>query len=169
MALLDRVELFRGLTVAERSQLSGKMLERHFLEGSTIIKSGDPGDSMFVLCEGLLEVRMSLKAGLPDSRVANLQAGMFFGEMSALTGEPRSATIVAATEAMVFEISKEHIAPLLHSRRELAELIAQAVTSRKLLNSELAAKAGAMTMTTKKSSITAQLVGKMLDFFGLKS
>lgn len=168
VALLGRVELFQGLTVEERSQLSGQMVEHLFKDGATLIKRGDQGESMFILCEGLLDVRIPLKEGQPESRVAQLQAGMFFGEMSALTGEPRSATIVAATDALVFEISKDHIAALIRSRPELAETIAQAVTARKVRNSEAAAKAGAMALATEKTSMTAQLVGRMLSFFGLK-
>jgi len=168
VALLERVALFQGLTVAERSQLSGRMLERHFPEGARLINYGDPGDSMFILCEGLLEVRLPLQEGQPESRVANLQSGMFFGEMSLLTGEPRSATIVAATEVLVFEIAKEDMAALLGSRLELAEVLAHAVTARKLLNSELAAKSDALSGTVRKTSVAAQLVGKILSFFGLK-
>jgi small-conductance mechanosensitive channel/CRP-like cAMP-binding protein len=168
VALLTRVELFEGLTEEERSQLSIQMRERLFREGEILIKSGEHGDSMFILCEGLLEVRMSLKEGQPESHVANLQAGMFFGEMSALTGEPRSATIVAATDALVFEVAKDDIAELIRSRHELAETIAHAVTTRKLRNSEAAAKASTPALTAKKISMTSQLVAKMLSFFGLK-
>ena len=169
VGLLARVELFEGLTVEERAQLSCQMRERLFKEGETVIQLGDHGDSMFILCEGLLEVRIALKQGQAGSRVARLQAGMFFGEMSALTGEPRSAMIVAETDALVFEIGKDHIAALIQSRPELAEMIAHAVTERKLRNSEAAARAGSLALTTEKKSMTAQLVGRMLAFFGLKA
>ena len=140
-----------------------------FREGAVLIKCGETGDSMFILCEGLLDVRVALKEGQAESRVAMLQAGMFFGEMSVLTGEPRSATIIAATDALVFEISKDDIAALIRNRPELAETIAQAVTTRKLRNSEAAALAGTTTMITKKISMTSQLVAKMLSFFGIKA
>ncbi len=169
VALLARVELFESLTVDERTQLSAQMRERVFLQGDTVIQLGDHGDSMFVLCEGLLEVRIALKEGQAQSRVARLQAGMFFGEMSALTGEPRSALVVAVTDALVFEISKDQIAALIHSRPELAEMIARAVTSRKLRNSEAIAAAGASALSVEKASMTAQLVGRMLAFFGVKA
>jgi small-conductance mechanosensitive channel/CRP-like cAMP-binding protein len=168
VALLARVELFEGLTLDERTQLSRQMRERVFKEGETVIELGDHGDSMFVLCEGLLEVRIALQEGQAVRRVARLQAGMFFGEMSALTGEPRSALVVAVTDALVFEISKDHIAALIHSRHELAETIARAVTTRKLRNSAAIAAAGSASLAVEKASMTAQLVGRMLAFFGLK-
>jgi small-conductance mechanosensitive channel/CRP-like cAMP-binding protein len=169
IALLGRVELFESLMVEERTDLSRQMQERLFKAGDTVIQEGEHGDSMFVLCEGLLEVRISLHDGEEATRVARLQAGMFFGEMSALTGEPRSAMVVAVTDALVFEISKEPLAALIRSRHELAEMIAQAVATRKLRNSEAAARAGTSARAAEEKSLTAQLVGRMLSFFGLKS
>lgn len=169
VALLARVELFGVLTTEERTDLSRQMRERSFKEGEIVIQLGDHGDSMFILCEGLLEVRIALKEGQIAGRVARLPAGTFFGEMSALTGEPRSALVVAVTDALVFEISKDHIAALIHNRPELAEMIAQVVTERKLRNTEAMAKANTLVLATEKSSMTALLVGRMLTFFGLKS
>ncbi len=169
VALLERVELFESLTVEERTQLSCQMHERLFKEGEIIIRRGDHGNSMFVLCEGLLEVRIAFKEGQPDRRVARLHAGMFFGEMSALTGEARSALVAAVTDALVFEISKDHLASLISRRPELAEQIARVVTARKLRNSEAVAAANSEETETEKISMTAQLVGKMLAFFGLKT
>ena len=169
VALLERVELLDGLTEEERTQLSSQMHERLFKEGETVIQLGDHGDSMFVLCEGLLEVRIAVKEGHAERRVARLQAGMFFGEMSVLTGEARSAQVVAVTDALVFEISKDHIASLISRRPELAEQIARVVTARKLRNSEAVAAANSADPETEKISMTAQLVGRMLAFFGLKT
>jgi small-conductance mechanosensitive channel/CRP-like cAMP-binding protein len=168
VALLARVELFESLNVEERTQLSRQMHERLFKEGEAVIQLGDHGDSMFIVCEGLLEVRIALREGQAESRVARLQPGMFFGEMSALTGEPRSALVVAVTDALVFEISKDHLAALIHSRHELAEMIAQAVTTRKLRNSEAVARAAKPGQTTEKTSMTALLLNRMRSFFGLK-
>ncbi len=168
VALIGRVELFESLTLDERTQLSRQMHERLYRAGETVIQTGDHGDSMFVLCEGLLEVRIAMHSGETERRVARLQAGTFFGEMSALTGEPRSALIVAVTDAVVFEISKDHLAELLHNRHELAETIAHVVTTRKLRNTEAIAAADTHALATEKTSLTAQLLGRMLTFFGLK-
>jgi CRP-like cAMP-binding protein len=167
VALLARVELFQSLTDEERARLSGQMRARLFKEGATVIKGGEAGESMFILCEGLLTVMIALKEGQQESRVARLQAGMFFGEMSALTGEPRSATIVAATDSLVFEITKDDIAELIQRRPELAEMIGRAVTGRKLRNSEASARTGTGLQANEGKSMTALFVGKMLSFFGL--
>lgn len=168
VALLSRVELFQELNDEERTVLSGRMQERVFKEGATVIKRNDAGDSMFILCEGLLTVMIALKPGQPETQVARLQAGMFFGEMSALTGEARSATVVAATDSLVFEITKDALGGLIERRPELAEAIGRAVTARKLRNSEAAAKSGTVARAAEEKSMTAQLVGKIFSFFGVK-
>lgn len=168
VALLGRVELFEGLTVEERTQLSAQMRERMFRQGDKVINRGEAGDSMFILCEGLLEVRLALTDEGPETRVARLEAGMFFGEMSALTGEVRSATIVAVTDSLAFEITKDDIAALIRLRPELAEVVSRAVTVRKLRNTEAVAKAGSAERISEEISLTAQLVGRMFAFFGLK-
>ena len=162
--------LFRsqGLTSAEYATLAAAMRERLYKAGEAVITRGESGDSMFVLSEGLLDVMLELTPEQPATRVARIQAGNFFGEMSALTGEPRSATIVAATDALAFEISKENLSALIDARPALAESIARTVTARKLRNSAAAADATNVTTVAEARSLTEQLVGKMLAFFGMK-
>jgi small-conductance mechanosensitive channel/CRP-like cAMP-binding protein len=169
ITLLSRVELFKGLNPEERSTLAEKMRERSFPEGSHIIKKGEAGSSMFILCEGLLNVMIVLKEGNSESCVARLKAGMFFGEMSMLTGEPRSASILAATDILVFEITKDDVAGLISKRPELAEQISQAVAQRKMRNAQASAQAQTPVQLAEEKSFAAQLTGKILSFLGLKT
>jgi small-conductance mechanosensitive channel/CRP-like cAMP-binding protein len=168
VALIGRIELFQGLTPEERVHFVGVMRECHFKEGATVVQRGAAGDSMFILSEGLLNVMIALQPGQPETRVARLQAGMFFGEMSVLTGEPRSATIVAATDVLIFEISKAELAMLVQRRPEIAETISQAVAARKLRNSEAVARAGTTTLKAEETSMAAQIVMKIFSFLGVK-
>jgi len=167
--LLARVELFQGLTEEQRNQLSAQMKERIVKEATTLIRRGDAGDSMFVLCEGLLDVLLRVNGNENDTRIGRLQAGMFFGEMSLLTGEARSATVVAVTDALVFEIAKEHVATLIERRPELAQQLARTVAERKLLTSDAVRNASATAPAAEVGSLATQILGKMLAFFGVKS
>lgn len=166
--LLERVELFAQLTAAECERLASRMRERLYRAGEAVITRGQAGDSMFVLSEGLLNVMIEPSPGQPETRVARLQAGQFFGEMSALTGEPRSATIVAATDALAFEITKADLAVLFDARPELAEAVANTVAARKRRNAAAAADAGQSTADAHEQSFAVQLLGKMLAFFGMR-
>jgi CRP-like cAMP-binding protein len=166
--LLERTELFQNLTPAERGLLAGRMQERLFKEGAVLLRRGDAGDSMFVVCEGLLNVMIPAGPAQTETRVARLPAGSYFGEMSAFTGEPRSATIVAATDALVFEIAKSDVAGLLSTRPELAEMIAQTITARRSSSAEAVRRASQATPIEEERSKVAQLLGRMLTFFGMK-
>jgi CRP-like cAMP-binding protein len=125
--------------------------------------------SMFVVCEGLLNVMIPAGTAQTETRVARLPAGSYFGEMSAFTGEPRSATIVAATDALVFEIAKADVAGLLSQRPELAEMIAQTITARRSSSAEAVRRASQSTPVEEDRSKVAQLLGRMMTFFGMKA
>jgi small-conductance mechanosensitive channel/CRP-like cAMP-binding protein len=167
VALLSRVELFQGLTDDERAFLSGRMTERTVREGASVIKRGEDGESMFIVCEGLLHVFIAIGTEQRETQVAKLQAGVFFGEMSALTGERRSATIVAATDCVLFEITKDDLAALLERRPEIAETLGEALAARKRRNAEAQAKGLGAAAVAPDPSVAAQFVGRILSFFGL--
>jgi small-conductance mechanosensitive channel/CRP-like cAMP-binding protein len=168
VALLSRVELFQGMTPDELGQLSACMKERFFKEGVAVIQQGARDDSMYILFEGLLNVMLALKEGEAPSRVARLKAGMFFGEMSALTGEPRSVTVTAATDCVTFEITKDDIAAIIKQRPELTEAIGRVMAERKMRNNEAVTRAGQQLYQAAERSLAAELVGKMLSFFGIR-
>ena len=71
--------------------------------GEAIVREGTPGSSMFVICAG--EARVTTSGRVHE--LARLSAGDYFGEMSLLTGEVRSATVVAATDCRLLEITAD--------------------------------------------------------------
>ena len=89
---------------------------------------------MFIIVEGLLNVFVG------DSerqvKVAQMLSGEFFGELSLLTGQARTATVIAATDVILYEISKENILPLLVQKPEIAEIISKVVAERELRTSK---------------------------------
>ena len=77
--------------------------------GETVVRQGEEGSSLFIVLQGRLEVQFDGK------KVAELSGGQFFGEMSLLTGERRRATVVAAGEVRLLEVSKEAVSPVISS------------------------------------------------------
>ncbi len=116
--ILKRNELFVDLTDSELEQVAQKAQVVLCSSGSAIVHEGDAGASLFVLVEGLLHVSISTSSG--DRQIDELAPGTVFGEFSLLTGEPRSATVVPHGDALVFEIDKSVIAPILKERVEIA-------------------------------------------------
>ncbi|MDI3309024.1 MAG: mechanosensitive ion channel family protein [Acetobacteraceae bacterium] len=131
-ALLRRIELFRGFPAEERAELEQAMRERLVRRGTIIVRQGEPGASLFVLAEGALDVKREREGA--EVMLDRMVPGDVFGEMSLLTGQPRSATVSAATDAVVFEIAREDLDPILRRRPELAEGLAAIMASRQERN-----------------------------------
>ncbi|HSP15827.1 MAG TPA: cyclic nucleotide-binding domain-containing protein [Thermoanaerobaculia bacterium] len=101
--------LFEVLKQDERDALVKEMeLESHE-EGSVIIQEGDPGGSMYVITSGEVKVftRSTGKSG--SIYLAKLGEGDFFGEVSVLTGKPRTATITASRPTELLRLDKEKL------------------------------------------------------------
>lgn len=118
-ALLLHVDLFRGFEAAERSALAGTMRPRGLTAGQTVVRQGDSGDCLYVLGEGILEVEIDRGEASPiRDRIA---PGEVFGEMSMLTGAPRSASVRALLDSVVYEINRTDLDPILQRRPEIVE------------------------------------------------
>jgi CRP-like cAMP-binding protein len=161
--ILRKISLFRSLNEDEFESLAKSLSTQSFVQGETLIRQGDAGDSMYVLLEGLLDVFRSGE-GNAETRVARIQTGRFFGEMSLLTGEPRSATIRAAMNSIVLTIQKSAIVSLLENRPGLVDHL-----SRSLAERRLADKARELSSTNSlqehSDSLTDQFKKKILGFF----
>jgi small-conductance mechanosensitive channel/CRP-like cAMP-binding protein len=96
-----------------------------YSKGETILRHGAEGNSMFVVHEGTVSVRVN------DDEVARLAPGDFFGEMALLTGERRTADVIAVTDVVAMEIAKDALAPVLLDHPELAASISAKVVERR--------------------------------------
>lgn len=99
---------------------------RNLAPGECVIREGDPGDSLFAVHRGLLQVvrpeeREEPYTGIFWRPVAELGPGQWFGEASLLTGAPRNATVVALTEAQVAEVPKAAVEASLRREPDLLE------------------------------------------------
>lgn len=100
--------LFEVLSPAEREALIQQMeLEQHD-EGSVIIAEGQRGASMYVISHGAVKVFTHDALGRPVY-LARLGEGDFFGEVSVLSGKPRTATITAAAPTELLRLDKENL------------------------------------------------------------
>lgn len=100
---LTSPELFQGLGQEAVSDIIGRSRHRRFAARDVIVREGDPGDSVLILDHGAAEVLV----GGGQQRVRRLRRGDVIGEVSLLTGEPRSATIRATVDTSVVEIERD--------------------------------------------------------------
>jgi len=102
--------LFEVLSEEERNALIKEMdLEQHD-QGDIVITEGDPGSSMYVIASGEVKVYTRAAGGSGASvYLAKLGEGDFFGEVSVLTGKPRTATITASQRTELLRLDKEKL------------------------------------------------------------
>jgi small-conductance mechanosensitive channel/CRP-like cAMP-binding protein len=126
---LRGIDLFRPLSDEELKAAAAAFRHLHYSSGERIIVEGDAGSSFFVIDRGEVDVSKTL-AG--KSRVlARLMEGQFFGEMALLTGEQRSATVVAATDVDVFTLDKTGFEKILVQNPAIAVEISTILSERR--------------------------------------
>jgi len=160
--VLEEVDIFEPLTQQEKEMVIKGLVKYVYAPGEVILRRGDPGDSMFVICRGKVEVRLPGTDGHPH-QVAVLGAGDFFGEMALFTGEPRAADVSAAEETEVLEIRKSVIQQLLHENTGLAEAFSRKITERQMmLSAHLRSTADDVKRTERE-----KILQRIKRFFGL--
>lgn len=166
ITLLREVDLFRPFAEDAKLYLSDKMHKHHVVEGEIIVRQGDAGNSLFIIVEGVIGVRVQSPEG-ESIEVARLGAGNIFGEMALLTGEDRTATIIALTDTYLFEITKEDIAPLMEKQPEVSELVTKVLTQRQMMT-QSHIHAGHSSVHPEEEAVYRKLLDKIENFFGLR-
>ena len=101
---LSRCPAFATLTPAQLTALAGKMTCERFPAGSALVRQGEKGDKFYLIRRGSCEVRVS--DGTTSRVVAKLHAGDFFGEIALLTGQPRTASVVATDDVELYVLDQ---------------------------------------------------------------
>jgi small-conductance mechanosensitive channel len=125
---LERTELFATLEPADRALLARSMRAVRFSPGELIIRQGEAGDSLYLIQEGEVAVRLAVEG--VEREVASLGAGQFFGEMSLMTGEPRRATCAASTEVVCYVIDYAAFQRVLAVKPQIAEEVSRVLGER---------------------------------------
>lgn len=129
-ALLAGVPLFERLDEEERSLLAAQLEDVSFAPGALVFKRGDPGDAIFIVASGEVEIFVEDTTG---QRIVfeTAKPGDFFGELSLLDGDPRSASAVAIAQTSALRIDRDDLS-LLFTRHPSAALDVLAVIGRRL-------------------------------------
>lgn len=166
--LLSNIDLFSHLKEETIIWLTKQLIHLEFAEGENLIKAGDVGDSMFILLEGLLEVTGSIEHEGESftTRFGILRPGDFFGEMSLLTGEERSASVTALVVSSVYEIKKEAMEELFKGNLDLAKDISTIIAERTMANDQSMSNITKADMDLAKSGMADKIFQNIKVFFG---
>ncbi|HET9467001.1 MAG TPA: mechanosensitive ion channel family protein [Vicinamibacterales bacterium] len=124
---LAAVPIFEPLSTSEREQILAIAKPVVFAAGESIVREGDAGRSLFVLLGGEASVSLAGTSG----EVARLRKGDVFGEMSLLTGEPRTATVTAATDCDLIEIDAEGFRSVVMTNASVLDHVTSVTASRR--------------------------------------
>ena len=125
---LRAVPLFAGLPRDTLARLVGELEEIEVAAGDVIVEEGAPGDALYVVSEGNVEIRVG------GDGLSALGPGEWFGEMALLTGDARSATVVAFTRAVLLRLGKARFIALSERQpgllREITRVLCERLAQR---------------------------------------
>ena len=161
VSTLAAAKIFTALTDTQRGAILRTARSGVYGRGEAIVREGDAGSSMYVVVDG--EAAVTLDSSTEP--VARLRAGDFFGEMSLLTGDPRSATVRAATDCDVIELTADGFRNVVMAEPIVADLVCAAVDARRteLEEHRAATAVGAASVAQEPRS----LVWRMRQFLRL--
>lgn len=154
LAILDAEALH---SLAEHAQ------KRVYLPGEQVVREGEPGEELFVVMEG--EADVVIKTGDQTTPVATLKKGQFFGEMSLLTGAPRSATVQAKSQLTVTVIGKHAMSQVISRTAGLAEQFGTILTTRQSALTATRETADRASKLRSAAEDGKSLTAKILQFF----
>jgi CRP-like cAMP-binding protein len=126
-AALARTPLFAGLSQDALESLVQELTLVQLTSGEVLFREGDPGDALYVIVEGEVAVQAE---GPPRVEMARLGAGAFIGEVALMIDQPRSATIMATTEAELLRIDRTTLSTVLATHGEVLAAVLRFVRDR---------------------------------------
>ena len=166
VAALEQIDIFSHLGQDDRMKLAEGMRPAPFGRGEIITRQDSAAHWLYVLTRGEVEVRVRGESGV-EKLVTRMAAPNVFGEMGVMTGERRTASVIAATEVECYRIDKEAFKAVLRNRPDLVDVVSQVMARRRV---ELAAVREGLDAEAKKRRIKeerTELLHSIQSFFGL--
>ncbi len=123
-AILKKIPFFARLSDSEIAAIVARVKMEYYPAAYTVFKEGDPGQVMYVIKRGQVEVKRG------NATVATLADNDFFGELALVSDEARNATVTTATDVELLTLSKDDFRNLLTSNPELASAVSYAAVKR---------------------------------------
>lgn len=125
----EGVDLLDPLSDGARQRLAERSTIHRYGSGEVIVRQGEEGADWFIVVSG--QVSVEVERGPLTTEVACLGPGQFFGEMSLMTGEPRTATVRAATECELLVVSRAAFQTALNDEPEVLAQISEVLAARR--------------------------------------
>jgi len=124
--LLATSSLFKSFPPEERRQILGRVTMEKFSPGAMVLEEGAPGDSMYIIKKGEIEVFTHAPPGSPVT-LTRLKEGDFFGEISLVTGRPRTASVKALQPVELVRLNKKDFDQIAANHPEVRKIVEQSI------------------------------------------
>ena len=153
---LHAIPLFTKVSRDDLGRIADLLIERRFPKHKTIVEEGLPGDYMYVLREGRVQVSKLSDDGR-EKILQFLEAGDFFGEMSLIDDAPRSASVRALTDTQVWALSRADFLGLLRRAPDVAMAVVQELARRLRETGEQASSLSFQRVTQRTQGLLQRL------------
>lgn len=161
--LLGRIDLVQALSAEARKTLAERARFVEYGPGQAIVRQGEQGDTLYLVARGEVSVRIDMGGVAPQREVARLGRGAVFGEMSMLTGESRTATVVSLGDAALLALDRDAFDRILMKEPELAQTIAEVIARRRTALDQARAE-----MAPAVEQETSNLLSRIRSIFGFR-
>ncbi len=162
---LKEIEFLQVLNKDELHQLAKGLQPVLFSKDENIMVQDDEADWLYILTEGCAEVWVS--AGGKNSKVSDLYAPTFFGEMGLMTGALRNATIVATSDVYCYRLYRDGFQHILRQRPSIAEEISAILATREVETQSIRDKLDDDSRNQRIDEVSVRMLSKISSFFGL--
>jgi len=163
---LEQIEMFAQLLPEDRQQLAEAMRPAPFGRGEIVTRQDSAAHWLYVLSKGECEVRVRNEAG-GEKLVARIGAPNVFGEMGVMTGERRTASVIAATEVECYRIDKDVFKSVLRNRPEMAEIMSHLMAKRRIELESVREGLDAEARRRRVKEEKTEIFSSIQTFFGL--
>ncbi|HUJ89187.1 MAG TPA: ATPase, T2SS/T4P/T4SS family, partial [Syntrophorhabdales bacterium] len=165
VAYLKKTELLSGLDDGALERIAATLRKVLYPARSVIVKEGEPGDALYLITRGLVEVKKRESSIGVDLTVAKMSDGACFGEMSLLNGKPRSATVIAAEATEVYVLAKEEFESLLATNPSISFSLNRILAAR---IEEMNLNRGLSMVSPARLNLDKEIVGLIPEQFLLR-
>ena len=170
IALLKRVDILAPLKEEDLVMLAEDLSHHLFARGEAICKQGDPGSRFYIIKSGTIAVKVKGADGV-EAEVAQLKPGSYFGEMSLLTGDPRTSTCTALEDCELLCLDRDTFGVLLSENPPVAQAMSDILATRsQATKARLHQERETMvkTKTPEEEAGSRRILEKIRSIFGFK-
>jgi uncharacterized membrane protein len=164
-----KISIFERLTPSDQAVLLELWERRTLKEGDVLFFKGEPGSSMFVIEKGTVEISVPLRGKNEKLHISHMHAGDFFGELSLIDGQPRTATATATEDCVLLQMERQEFITFLLERPIVAIAMMTEIANRLRQTDELVMSLASKNVNVEMEeqlSVGDRLADKIAEFGG---